>query len=119
MTDDEAELAPAARQGDGDAELLLYDFFKHLTSLSLLTLGGVLAIAQGADKADVKPVMLIVVLVIIASAGVCSFVGAGEIVSKRYTGSASSKIDFCRKAAPALLSLGVGMFLGVYVDALD
>jgi hypothetical protein len=90
-----------------------------LTSLSLLTLGGVLAIAQGADKTDVKPVMLIVVLVIISAGGIGSFAGAGEIVRKRYTGSSPHNIEFYRKAAPTLLALGVGMFLGVYVDSLD
>lgn len=116
MSDEDAQL-PASEHGD--RELLLYDFFKHLTSLCLLTLGGVLAIAQGVDKVDVKPIMLILVLVVISAAGICSFVGAGEIVRKRYTGSTLHNIDFYRKAAPALLALGVGMFLGVYVDALD
>jgi hypothetical protein len=114
MTDEEANIPPA-----GDSELLLYDYFKHLTSLALLTLGGVLAIAQAADRADVKPFMLIIVLVVISAGGICSFVGAGEIVRRRYTGSSPHKIEFYRKAAPALLALGVGMFLGVYVDSLD
>jgi hypothetical protein len=102
-----------------ESELLLYDFFKHLTSLSLLTLGGVLAIAQAADKSDVKPAMLIIVLVIISAAGIGSFVGAGEIVRKRYTGATPHNIELYRKVAPALLALRVGMFLGVYVDSLD
>ena len=118
MIDDEDKIAPASAEGS-DSELLLYDYFKHLTSLTLLTLGGVLAIAQGADRTDVKPVMLIIVLVVISAGGILSFVGAGEIVKKRYTGAATHKIDFYRKAAPALLAVGVGMFLGIYVDTLD
>ena len=116
---DEEQLPIAADAAAGDSELLLYDFFKHLTSLSLLSLGGVLALAQGADKRDVAPVMLIIVLIIIGAAAVCSFVGSSEIVAKRVTGTSSQKIDFCRKAAPALLALGAGMFLGIYMDALD
>ena len=119
MIEDESNLPTTSAGPGADNELLLYDFFKHLTSLSLLTLGGVLAIAQAADKTDVKPLMLIAVLVLISGAGICSFVGAGEIVRKRYTGSTLHKIEFYRKAAPALLSIGVGMFLGVYVDTLD
>ena len=119
MTDDNTDVPGVGHQEGSESELLLYDFFKHLTSLTLLTLGGVLAIAQAADKTDVKPTMLIIVLLVISAAGVCSFVGAGEIVRKRYTGSSSHNLEFYRKAAPALLSLGVGMFLGVYVDSLD
>ena len=118
MTEDEDKL-PLARAEGSDSELLLYDYFKHLTSLTLLTLGGVLAIAQSVDTTDVKPVMLIIVLVVISAGGIASFVGAGEIVRKRYTGSTLHHIEFYRKAAPALLALGVGMFLGVYVDTLD
>ena len=119
MTDDESTLPVKPTDDASDRELLLYDFFKHLTSLTLLTLGGVLAIAQAADRTDVKPPMLIAVLVVISAGGICSFVGASEIVKKRYTGARSHSIEFYRKAAPALLAVGVGMFLGIYVDTLD
>ena len=119
MSDDDSNLPAIVKVDETDRELLLYDFFKHLTSLTLLTLGGVLAIAQAVDKTDVKPPVLIAVLIIISGGGICSFVGASEIVKKRYTGKASRSLEFYRKAAPALLALGVGMFLGIYMDALD
>ena len=119
MSDDDSLLPPNAADHASDRELLLYDYFKHLTSLSLLTLGAVLAIAQAADSNDVKPPVLITVLVVISGGGICSFVGASEIVKKRYTGTASRSLEFYRKAAPSLLALGVGMFLGVYVDTLS
>ena len=118
MSDDDSLLQPGADH-KSDRELLLYDYFKHLTSLTLLTLGAVLAIAQAADSKDVKPPVLVAVLVVISAGGICSFVGASEIVKKRYTGSVSRSLEFYRKAAPALLALGVGMFLGVYVDTLS
>jgi hypothetical protein len=119
MTDEESNLPPQMRGDGSDRELLLYDFFKHLTSLTLLTLGGVLAIAQAADRTDVKPAMLVAVLVVVSAGGICSFVGASEIVKQRYTGAPSRSLEFYRKAAPVLLALGVGMFLGIYVDTLD
>ena len=119
MIDDESELSAAAPDPSSDGELLLYDFFKHLTSLVLLTLGGVLVVSQAADRSDVKPALLIGVLVLISAGGVCSFAGASEIVKKRYTGASTHNIDFYRKAAPILLSIGVGMFLGIFVDSLD
>ena len=39
MTDDDDGVPGQSHPRDGD--LLLYDFFKHQTSLALLTLGGV------------------------------------------------------------------------------
>jgi hypothetical protein len=119
MSDDDSLLQFKAPDQASERELLLYDYFKHLTSLTLLTLGAVLAIAQAADSNDVKPPVLIAVLVVISGGGICSFVGASEIVKKRYTGSVSRSLEFYRKAAPTLLALGVGMFLGVYVDTLS
>ena len=116
MTDEESALSPA--QGD-DGDLLLYDFFKHLTSLSLLTLGGVLALAKEANKTDVKPVMIIAVLVLISAAGICAFSGAGEIVRARHTKTLPlPNLKFYRMASPALLAVGVGMFLTLYADSL-
>ena len=117
MTDEEGTVPSLASQADGD--LLLYDYFKHLTTLSLLALGGVMTLSQMADRADVKAWLLIVVLVTISLGGVAAFSGAGEIVRGRYTGTSHYKsLNFCRLAAPTLLALGVGMFLSMFVDAL-
>ena len=118
MTDEDETLP--IRHNDNDGELLLYDFFKHLTSLVLLTLGGVLVVAQAADPKDVKPGIVIAVLIIISASGICAFGGSSEIVRARYTGSVPRKgLDFYRRAAPILLALGVGMFLSLFVDSLD
>ena len=116
MTDD-GDNPVALRDADGD--LLLYDFFKYLTSLALLTLGGVLIVAKDADKADVKPVMIVIVLVIISASGIAAFSGASEIVRARYSRSEPlPTLKFYRLAAPALLAIGVGMFLTLYADSL-
>jgi hypothetical protein len=116
MSEDESALSPRHRD---DGDLLQYDFFKHLTSLALLTLGGVLVLAKEADKADVHPVMIITVLVLISASGVCSFSGASEIVRSRYNKVAAlPTLKFYRAASPSLLALGVGMFLTLYADSL-
>ena len=119
MIDQEESSVPAlAPQEDG--ELLLYDYFKHLTTLSLLTLGGVLTVAQVADRTDVKPWLLVVVLLTISLAGVLSYSGAGEIVRARYTQTARYKsLELYRRVAPILLAVGVGMFLSMFVDTMD
>ena len=118
MTDDEDRLPEPSGQHDG--ELLLYDFFKHLTSLSLLALGGLLVIAQSADPKDVKPFLVITAIVLIGAAGVVAFSGSSEIARARYTNTPTRKsLGFSRVAAPALLALGAGMFLSMFVDSLD
>jgi hypothetical protein len=118
MTDEES-LVPPVRPSSEDGELLLYDFFKHLTSLALLTLGGVLVLAKEANRADVKTEMIVIVLVLISASGIAAFSGAGEIVRARYTRSEPfPTLKYYRMAAPALLAIGVGMFLTLYADSL-
>lgn len=115
---DAEETMPAEIQRDG--ELILYDFFKHLTSIVVLTLGGVLIIAQDFDPTDVKPFMIVTAIGVIGLAGVLAFSGSSEIVRARYTGLPTQKsLQFLRVAAPALLSVGVGLFLAMFVDSLS
>ena len=118
MNDDEGHAPAQPDQHDG--ELLLYDYFKHLTSLSILTLGGVLAIAQAADPADVKRWVIVAVLLFVSAGGLVAFTGAGEIARARSTGTpVGASVQWSRKLGPTLLAVGVGMFLSVFVDSLD
>ncbi len=117
MTEEE-EALPSLPSDDG--ELLLYDHFKHLTTLSILALGGVLTVAQVADRQDIKSWLLVVVLALISLGGIASYSGAGEIVRARYTDTPRHKtLQVCRRAAPILLAMGVGMFLSMFVDTLN
>jgi hypothetical protein len=101
-----------------DDEALLYDWFKHLTSLSLLTLGGVLSLSQVADAQDIKKPILTGVLIALAAAGVLSFSAADQMVRARANGSPLPKqVLILQKAASALLSMGVGAFLYIFVKA--
>ena len=114
MTEIEEELVETAR----DAETLLYDYFKHLTSLCIVSLGGVLALVQNAK--DLPRAAILAVLVVLGSAALLSFTGAGEIVRTRYRRQPLGKsIDFCRIAAPILLSVGVGMFIYLFFRTLQ
>lgn len=115
--DDEVDLP---QRPDPDPVLLLYDFFKHLTSLSILVLGGVLLLAQGSDPQDVKRGMVVTVLLLISAGGVLSFSGSSEIVRARTTGTpVRDVIKWTRMIAPALLAIGVGMFLSMFADSLS
>ena len=118
MTDEDDGLPTQPDQRDGD--LLLYDFFKHLTSLALLTLGGVLIVLKDVDPKDVKPIMVIVDIAVVSLSGILAFSGTSEIAKARYTGTAPARsIEFLRRAAPATLTVGVGMFLAMFVDSLS
>jgi hypothetical protein len=46
--DEDKQLQAASLESEG--ELLQYDFCKHLTSLSILVLGGVLIVAQASIR---------------------------------------------------------------------
>ena len=115
MIEDDETPKPAQRDG----ELLVYDFFKYLTSLVLLILGGMLLVMKDFDPTDVKPQMVIVAIIIISSAGVLAFSGAAEIVRARYAGVPTHRsLAFLRTAAPSLLALGLGLFLAMFIDSL-
>lgn len=101
-------------EANADGVTLLYDFFKHLTSLCVLSLGGVLALIPNAKGA--KPELIVTVLVVIGAAAVLSFSGASEIVRSRLLGKPAHRtLHFCRIAAPALLSVGLGMFVYLFM----
>ena len=105
---------------DNDAELLLYDFFKYLTSLVLLTLGGLLIVMKGFDPNDVKPAIVLIDIIVISTAGIAAFSGASEIVRGRYLGNPlRPSLKFLARAAPALLALGIGLFLAMFMDSLN
>lgn len=112
MTEEDEGLALDAEGG----EALLYDYFKHLTQLSLFSLGGVLALAGSAQSVRA---LLIAALLVIGSSALISFSGAGEIVRTRFHGKPTAKyLDFYRISAPILLSLGLGIFLFLFIKTL-
>ena len=118
MTDEDEGLPGQPQHRDGD--LLLYDFFKHLTSLALLTLGGVLIVIQKVDPKDVKPFMVIIDIAFISLSGILAFSGSSEIARARYTGTPPTRsLEISRRGAPILLTVGVGMFLAMFVDSLS
>lgn len=110
MTED-AEVQP---EMPNDGETMLYDYFKHLTSLCLFSLGGVLALAQNARVG-----LLVAVLLVIGSAAMLSFSGASAVVEARFKGKPLSKYaNAYRVGSPILLSVGLGMFLYLFTTTL-
>ena len=113
---DPRHLAPIDQYG----ESLLYDFAKFLTTLSLLALGGVLTLADTADQADVKTLNIILVTVVIASAGLIAMLTANAIAYARAAGGPSpARLHRFVGASMALLCVGLGMFLFLWMDKLN
>ena len=101
-----------------DGTEILYDFFKHMTSLSLITLGGVLTLSQ-VEKMDLKPFSLGLVVTMIAVAGISGFAGMDEVVKSRFDGQdVSRRIRFYRKLCPIAFGIGIGGFLSLFFTAL-
>lgn len=117
MTDDKQGIDPAP-----DREMLLYDYFKHLSGLVLITLGGLLIVMKDFNPEDVKPKFVTMTFILIALSGVLSFGGTNEIVRARYTGKTNRwrqwTVEASRYVAPLLLSAGLGLFLAMFTDSL-
>ena len=112
MIEDEGQ----ERGESGDAA---YDFFKYMTSLTLLTLGGVITVSQMAQPGDLKKTTLIIVLGTVALAAVASFLGAAEVVtSKAPHGPSAPHVRTYLKLAPTLFLVGIGAFLFMFGDVM-
>ena len=98
---------------------MLYDWFKHLTTLSILALGGVLSLSQSRD-ADLNTTTLAIVVIFIGSAGIAAFTAAEKIMGAVANDEPlPASVGWLQKAAPALLGMGVGAFLYVFLQALN
>jgi len=117
---DEGELVdPKTAPHHHYGETLLYDFAKFLTTMSLLALGGVLTLVQTAPRSDVKLFTIIFVLMAIALAGILSISTASSLVDARSAGKEPHpQLRTMVKAAMALLGIGTGGFLMMWLDAL-
>ena len=101
-----------------DAESMLYDWFKHLTSLSLLTLGGVLSLSQVAEASEIRSTNLITVLMLVSAAGVMAFSAADQLVNSRVRGEPLPRqVRWMQRATPAVLGIGLGAFMYTFVKA--
>ena len=120
MTDDDKPLAHHDSEAERYGESLLYDLGKFLTTLSLLAMGGVLTIADSADRADIKTGNLIMITVALAAAATLSASTAGSIAYGRYTGKPMPRfLHHYVQAAVGLLGVGLGMFVAMWIDKLN
>jgi hypothetical protein len=105
---DEQERLPSKHEMDGDG--YLYDYFKYLTSLSLITLGGILTVSQMSRAEPVDKPSLLLMVAVLSTAGVLSFVGSEEIVRGKATGKRNERtLRLCRITAPKIYIFGAAI----------
>jgi hypothetical protein len=116
MMEDEERRIARLQSGEGDS--YVYDYFKFMTSLSLLTLAGIFAISQmdGALEQIGKPA-LVAVMAAVAGGGIVHGRGAGSasqglgcgVFSQDRPAHESSARPFC---------VGVGASLMMFLDVM-
>jgi hypothetical protein len=117
MSDDQDQQLAAAPAPD--PENYLYDFFKYMTSLSLLTLAAILTVSQLPEAADLKKTQIVIALGIVSLGALAAFTGAGQVVrSKLQQQPVGKQTMLCFKAAPAVYLVGVGYFLMMLLDVM-
>lgn len=111
IASDDAVLTEAQRH----TELLLYDYFKHLTTLALVALGGVLTISQDLEQISQRAMLVVVVLISVGGGTALS--GLESITKARLKGQAMPKsIKYYRLFSATTFSLGLGAYIAIFLE---
>ena len=95
-------------------ELMLYDYFKHLTTLALVALGGVLSISQGEEQVSGRGLLLVVGFISIS--GGTALTGLDVLTKARLRELPFPKtIKYYRMVSSIALSLGIGAYLALFL----
>jgi hypothetical protein len=103
MSDDDSKIRPGAAE---DPDILLYDYFKWLTTISLLTLGGVLSLSQSANV-KLRTFEIAMMLLPLCIAAVCALSGANAIVKAKALGK-PGRLAPVRFLSLTMFMLGIG-----------
>lgn len=96
-------------------ELLLYDYFKHLTTLALVALGGVLTISDGADQVSDRNLLLVVVLISIS--GASSLTAIDKMTKARLKEMPlPTSMNRYRWISTATFAMGIGAYIAIFLS---
>ena len=100
-------------------ESLHYDLAKFLTTLSLITVGGILSLTEAAAEGVYRPSWLLLVLASVALGGVLSFGVAFSLADARSANREPSRwLPLALQGATTLFGLGTGGFVWMWWSAL-
>jgi hypothetical protein len=123
IEDSDTQASSANAQSPSDeAFTRSYDFFKHLTGICLVSIGGVLSLLQ-QQASEHRATAVIAVIVSLILAGLLSMIMVSSIAVLGYKGpEVAAKL---RKAIPViqglivlLLLFGLGVFVGTFMKGL-
>ncbi len=101
-----------------DAENLSYDYFKNLTSLSVLTLGGVLTLSEKVFAEQIETWQMFVAAGLVAAGGIVALQCQADIVQvARGKKAPTSWLRYGHRLAPGLFGGGIGAFLALLAGA--
>ncbi|GAA4000605.1 hypothetical protein [Sphingomonas humi] len=104
---------------DRDRGILLYDYSKHLLSIALLAIGGVITVTQSAGGKAIQPLLVGILLAAFGISGALALSASSAILQARQNRQAlGSKAWIYIRAATGFLGMGVGGFLVVWFSIL-
>lgn len=102
-----------------DKEILLYDYSKHLLSLTLLGIGGIISIAQSPQGQKIPGMIVALLIGLLAISGLFSLSCSAAILRARQHDQAVSRAAWLySRAGMMFLGLGVGGFLTMWIEVL-
>jgi hypothetical protein len=118
MIGEEEKIPNARDEGPGDA--YLYDYFKYLTSVSLITLGAVFTLSQTKGAEGVPEAFIAGAAFAFVTSAYCAFDGAEHIVAAKTKGEPiPKKVNFYRKMAPKVYAVGIVLIAYIYGDVMN
>lgn len=103
----------------GDKDALLYDYSKHLLSLALLGIGGILSLSDSARGQRIPGPMTAMLIVFFAAAGFCALTCTANILRARQRDQPTPHLAWISsQGAMLFLGVGVGSFLTVWLKVL-
>ena len=112
--------APAAGPPAVNPHLLAYDFFKHMTNLSMITLGGMVTLFGSVFANTQSRGEMLLPMALTALAGIAAFAGQIEMVEWGYRGGKPRRIAAtARWLTPGFYGAGVGAFLNTIIETFN
>jgi hypothetical protein len=97
----------------------VYDFFKMITSLSLIILAAIMTISQLPQAADLKTHTVLIGMGIISLSGLIAFAGASNLAAVKLGLDRNPAIvRRCFLVAPAVLFVGIGYLLFMFTEVM-
>lgn len=119
MSDGPVVRMPNDGARSGDYDMLLYDYSKHLLSLALISIGGVLSLAQSSVGVDIPAKSIAIIVLILAASGVAALSCTAAVLRSRERGTPLTKgASYLHQASMGLLGMGFGAFLANWLGVI-